>query len=276
MIRYEVAGHEASLLPEGKKWKLVWADEFDGTELDRTKWDYRLCMMGKRHVTWDTEGVHLDGNSNAVFTIYEKDGEICSSQLQTGYNYMDAVQPNVGTFDKGLTWPIGPLKDPLYTKKFGYFECRCKLQKRKGWWSAFWLQSPIIGATLHPETSGIENDIMESFVPGKVIDHHNHYAGYASDHKDVFCGKGAEGLDPDLYHTFSMLWDENGYTFYIDGCEDGHIDGHVSQIPAFIMLSTEVQGYRGAAHKPSPDAIECAKLGDEFVVDYVRVFGWDE
>ena len=79
MIRYEVAGHEASLLPEGKKWKLVWADEFDGTELDRTKWDYRLCMMGKRHVTWDTEGVRLDGNSNAVFTIYEKDGEICSS-----------------------------------------------------------------------------------------------------------------------------------------------------------------------------------------------------
>jgi hypothetical protein len=25
--------------PEGKTWKLVWHDEFDGTELDTTKWD---------------------------------------------------------------------------------------------------------------------------------------------------------------------------------------------------------------------------------------------
>lgn len=90
MKKFEIKDHEPSLLPDGN-WKLVWSDEFDGTELDTTKWDYRLSMMGKRHRTWDDEGVKLDGNSNAVFSIYEKDGEICSSQLQTGYNYMDAI-----------------------------------------------------------------------------------------------------------------------------------------------------------------------------------------
>ena len=75
MKKFEVENHAESLLPDGD-WELVWSDEFDGEELDMTKWDYRLSMMGKRHITWGTEGVKLDGNSNAVFTVYEKDGEI--------------------------------------------------------------------------------------------------------------------------------------------------------------------------------------------------------
>ncbi|MBQ8509563.1 MAG: glycoside hydrolase family 16 protein [Clostridia bacterium] len=270
MQKYEVEGHVPSWLPDGKQWKLIWNDEFDGTELDMTKWDYRLCMMGKRHITWGTEGVALDGSSNAVFTVYEKDGEICSSQLQTGYNFMDAAVSDKPTFGGGLVWPIGKLNQHKFLKKYGYFECRCKLQKKDGWWSAFWLQSPVIGSSLDPEFSGIENDIMESFSPGNCIHHCNHYGGYGPDHVRVDTGKGASGLNLDEYHTFAMLWNEDGYTYYIDGVEDGHVDGPVSQIPQFILISTEVQGYRGANHCAS-DAAKLA-VGDTFVVDYVRVF----
>lgn len=270
MQKYEVSGHVPSYLPEGKKWQLVWADEFDGTELDMTKWDYRLSMMGKRHITWGTEGVTLDGNSNAVFTVYEKDGEICSSQLQTGYNFMDEPIPGHATFDGGLVWPIGKLHEPKYLKKFGYFECRCKLQQKLGWWSAFWIQSPVIGSSLDPAFSGTEIDIMESFKPGKVVDHYVHYNGYGPDHKAAIAGKGAEGLSLDEYHTFAVEWNEDGYTFYIDGVCDGHTDGPVSKIPQFILLTTEVHGYRTAAHCASPQAK--LAVGDKFIVDYVRVF----
>lgn len=35
-----VSNHIPSYLPDGK-WNLGWNDEFDGTELDMTKWDYR-------------------------------------------------------------------------------------------------------------------------------------------------------------------------------------------------------------------------------------------
>ena len=35
-----VEGREASLLPSGRKFKLVWNDEFDGDKLDETKWGY--------------------------------------------------------------------------------------------------------------------------------------------------------------------------------------------------------------------------------------------
>ncbi len=273
MQKYEIKDHVPSFLPDGKKWKLVWSDEFDGTELDRSKWDYRLNMMGNRHKTWSDEGVTLDGNSNAVFTVFEKDGEICSSQLQTGYNFMDNPSPKDekrATFDSGLCWTIGKLKDSLYTKKFGYFECRCKLQKKPGWWSAFWIQSPVIGSTLHPETSGVEIDVMESFKPGEVINHCLHFAGYGEDRVSNAYGEGAKGLDLDEYHTFAVDWDETGYTFYIDGKEDGRAERYVSEVPEFILITTEVNGYRSAAHKPTEEAKKA--VGDKFIVDYVRVF----
>ena len=51
-------------------------------------------------------------------------------------------------------------------------------------------------------------------------------------------------LDIEEYHTLGMLWEEAGYTFYVDGKEDGHSDAPVSHIPQFILISTEVSGYR--------------------------------
>ena len=274
MQKYEVKDHEPSYLPDGKKWKLVWSDEFDGTELDTTKWDYRLAMMGKRHITWDDEGVKLDGNSNAVFSIYEKDGKICSSQLETGHNYMDGPVGDGYTFDGGLKWPIGKLRPHKFLKKYGYFECRCKLQQKRGWWSAFWLQSPVIGCSLDAGVAGIENDILESFEPAKAIFHSNHVHGYGDDHIQIKAGVGREydEKEADEFHTYAVHWSPEGYTYYIDGVEDGHIDAPVSHTPQFVMLSTEVNGYRSAEHAPTAEAIQTAKEGDVFLVDYVRVF----
>ena len=58
MKKFEVNGHEPSFLPEGE-WKLVWADEFDGTELDRSKWDFRLNFWGKPFDATQTRGLFL-------------------------------------------------------------------------------------------------------------------------------------------------------------------------------------------------------------------------
>lgn len=269
MKKFKVDGHEDSLLPEGR-WRLVWNDEFDGTELDISKWDYRLNMMGKRHRTWTDDGVELDGNSNAVFRIFEKNGEICSSQLQTGYNFMDEpVEVKEDCFGGGLVWPIGKMHESKFLHRYGYYECRCKLQKKEGWWSAFWLQSPTIGCSLNPEEAGIENDIMESFHPGEVIEHVNHYGGYGIDHQCVKHGETIK-VDLDEFHRFGMLWRPDGYTFYVDGKETGHSDAPVSKRPQFILISTEVNGYRGKMHAATDEAK--AAVGDEFIVDYVRVF----
>ena len=118
MQKFTLANHEDSLLPDGN-WKLVWNDEFDGTELDRTKWDFRMSMMGKRHYAWSDKAVHLDGNGNVVFDILMEDGHPVSSQLQTGYNFMDEpVQQTTFGVDH-LQWPIGKLKKNLFTHLYG-------------------------------------------------------------------------------------------------------------------------------------------------------------
>ena len=278
MKTFEVKGHAPSILPDGE-WTLAWADEFDGTELDTTKWAYRTHIWGRKHPGFSTEGVELDGNSNAVFHIFEKDGKIVSPHLQTGYNWVDAPPQQSAVFygnnqeeEMLLSWPVGKFEKHKFLHRYGYYECRCKLQKECGWWSAFWLQSPVIGTTADPGESGIENDIMESFTPGEVSVHVNHYNGYGPDWDKKITG-GNITLDLDEYHTFGMLWEPDGYTWFVDGVQDGEkITEPVSHIPQFVLISTEVNGYRLPGCKATDEAWVAAKAGDVFVVDYVRVF----
>lgn len=270
MKKYEVKDHAPSILPDGYEFELVWSDEFDGSELDMTKWDYRLSMMGKRYPSWTDDAVRLE-DSCVVFSIKEKDGKVVSPHLQTGYNFMDEPATDTSKGRPHLQWRIGKLKESKYTHKYGYFECRCRLQQMKGWWSAFWIQSPIIGATLDAKTSGAEIDVMESFVPGEVKPHNVFKGGYGIDVERIKVG-GMDGISTDEFHTFGVLWTEDKYVFYVDGTEDGVIDKNVSDIPEFILISTEVNGYRTVEFAPTEEAFAAASAGDTFLVDYVRVF----
>lgn len=269
MKEFNVENHESSYLPDGKNWKLVWADEFDGTTLDTSKWDYRLCMMGKRHEAWTDKGVHLDGNSNVVFTLILEDGMPRSSQLQTGYNFMDEPVKKTTFAHEFLQWPIGKLKKSKFTHSYGYYECRCRLQQKDGWWTAFWIQSPVIGASLDPADTGVEIDIMESYPSGTIYPHNVFTGGYGQDMQWLKVG-GDITVSKEEFHRFGLLWDETGYTFYIDGKEDGHIDTCITARPEFVLISTEPKGYRFEDHNPTEEAFN--SVGDEFIVDYVRVF----
>ena len=91
MQEIRVEGHEPSLLPENKKWKLVWSDEFDGDTLDETKWGFRLNYWGQRAQQFTDQGVSLDGKGNVVFRPVVEDGMVKSAQLQTGENSFDGI-----------------------------------------------------------------------------------------------------------------------------------------------------------------------------------------
>jgi hypothetical protein len=290
MPEFKVKDHEPSILPEGE-WTLAFADEFDGEALDRTKWANRLSMMGRRWF-WTEDAVELDGKGNARFFLKKDEtGNLLTTQLQTGFNFMDEPIRRIEADDASvfvkpswnedqLQWKIGKLHENLYLHGPGYFECRCRLQQKEGWWSAFWLQSPVIGSTIDPKTSGCEIDIMESFSVGTVNGHNVFTGGYGVDKKRVKVG-GMEGVDTSVFHRFGLKWDETGYTFYVDGKEDGRVDlyhapdGSVhdlrSAFPLFILISTEVRGYRKEG-KPWPESFEAFEAGDDFLVDYVRVF----
>ena len=45
----------------------------------------------------------------------------------------------------------------------------------------------------------------------------------------------------DGFHRFGCIWDEEGYTFYVDGVQSGlKLTEAVSDAPQFILVATEV------------------------------------
>ena len=252
-----VKDREPSLLPEGRKFKLVWNDEFDGTALDESKWMYRTNFWG-RNAHWfaKPEDGCVEVKDGKAYLKLKKlpNGQFVSPQLQTGELMWD--HPWVA--DRKGFWPLPKREKPKFVHAFGYYECRCKLQKKPGWWSAFWMQTETQGTCLDPARAGIEHDIMEAFEPGEILPHCFHANGYGADYhgfKASETWKKGENVHKhtvkvsDDYHVYGMLWEKDGYTCYIDGKQDGPKVGvatgdPVSQVPEFILITTEAKWYR--------------------------------
>jgi hypothetical protein len=281
-----VEGHAASLLPDGRKFKLVWHDEFDGDALDESKWSYRTNFWGRR-AHWfagpENHAVEVKGGLLRLKLVKKPDGQFVSPQLQTGELVWDIPHvPNPSGF-----WPLPKRAKPKFVHKYGYYECRCRLQKMPGWWSAFWMQSEQQGCTLDPETSGIEHDIMESFDPGQVYVAAFHMNGYGRNYRGFhipsaydesptpkFNGKFNLAVDTENFHTFGLLWEPSGYSVYVDGRLRGRHGAAVSHVPEFVLLTTEAKWYRRnrMTGNPVPELDAAAAACDDFAVDYVRVY----
>jgi beta-glucanase (GH16 family) len=282
MKQFDVKDHAPSFLPDGK-WKLVWSDEFDGNELDRTKWGFRLNFWGERFDAYSDEGIVVR-NGCVELHRTEKNGNYVSPQLQTGANSFDhLVKTRENPWGQDGIWPLDRLEEPKFVHRYGYYECRCKFQQYpEVMWSAFWLQSPTIGARFEPEWCGIESDIMEYFKPDTITSG-NIMGGYGRQYKNE--GRITRTLDEtaDGWHYFGMDWQPDGYVFYCDGKETARCSTHVSHVPEFILLTTEIQGYRsvkqgkfkllnGGIAEESPFAVKDGFVDDAFIVDFVRVY----
>lgn len=284
MKEWKVKGHAPSYLPQDGEWKAVWSDEFDGKELDRSKWDFRLHYWGRRSPTFTDEGVELDGNGTMKIQLIRRGDDFYSAHLQTGGMTFDLPRdPDCNTF-----WPFGTKKKPLFMHRYGYYEIRCRLPHSDGWHAAFWLQAPGIGSHPDPEQCGVECDVMENY-----RQHTNGTLG---------CGCGWNGYGKenkwyghfwfpyveteDGWHRYGVDWRPDGYIFYADGQEVGRQmapECPVSHVDQFILVSTECHGYHrvftetaGAGEnrmkaRPVPELFD-AVLPDCFEVDYVRVF----
>ena len=76
-MKYEVQGHEPSLLPEGR-WELVWADEFDGNELDHSGSHFLYAPFELCH--------HFCANAAFLILVCNNDfHEIVSRKIVKGF-----------------------------------------------------------------------------------------------------------------------------------------------------------------------------------------------
>ena len=283
--RATVKGEAPSLLPDGHEFKLVWSDEFNGDSLDTSKWGYRTNFWGRRaHWFARPEDGCVEVKDGLVHLKVRKlpNGQFVSPQLQTG-----EIMWDVPAMDnpKGFWW-LGKREKAKFVHKFGYYECRFRLQRKPGWWSAFWMQTETQGCTLDTARAGIEHDIMESFSPGDVSRHMFHYDGYGPDYKAYSIPGGITKewigsltMSTDEFHTMGLLWEPDGYTVFVDGRRHGEKTGlaqgkPVSHTPEFILISTECMWYRQKhmTEKGVPELEAAAAAGDDFVVDFVRVY----
>lgn len=222
-----------------KDYQLTWNDEFDGTELNLLKWNYRGVGTVRKLATVSKESVKLDGKGNLQIKV-TKDSE--------GKYYVGQVST-----------------DGLYLTKYGYFECRAKMNQSIGPHVAFWLQSNTMGIENNdPQKNGVEIDIFEYHrkKPTRVF-HNLHWNGYGDAHMTV----GTNIELPNIgagYHTFGLEWKENLYIFYVDGKETWRTSTAVSQTDQYMILTTELTGFGGDPELGTfPDAVE---------FDYVRVY----
>lgn len=245
------------------KFELVWADEFDGTELDDTKWNTSGDTEVRRGGYWNGNMLELRDGNLVIFSEYFENG--FKDGDPAGW-YTTSVNSR-GKFDQ----------------TFGYFETRCILPAGVGQWSAFWMNSTVYPPDGADGSFGGELDIFEGPYynyddPDRVFGA-IHWGGYGDGHQSISVTYQIDPVDPyHSYNTYGFEWNENEYIYYVNGEKTAVVTKEraiPSLVDHYIIFSTEFSGADG-------DAFTTHGIGDmddngrdyrgEFIVDYVRVY----
>lgn len=234
-------------VPDGMK--LVWSDEFDGANLDGSKW---VCETGTGSGGW--------GNNELEYYTDRKE----NVYLADSCLHIHAQRENMG--DKQYT--SARIKTQgKYTFTYGYVEARMKIPRSTGIWPAFWMLGENINQVSWPACG--ELDIMEAInTEGKVYGTcHWDSNGYAT------YGTSSGVFDITQFHVYSLKWDREYIRVAVDDQQ------------YYEILIKDSTGGTGAFHKPMFFILNVAVGGNwpgfnvdngalpqELVVDYVRVY----
>jgi beta-glucanase (GH16 family) len=241
--------------PEGME--LVWSDEFDGDEIDRSNWTYDLGGWGwgngeAQHYTDRPENARLQ---NGLLVI-----ELRREQYEDSY-YTSARLKTQG----------------LREFQYGRIEARTKVPEGTGTWPAFWM----LGAAFDPASDDPgkqwpnvgEIDVMEHVgrEPDLVIGtiHGPGYAGSAG----ISQWNRQEFAIADDFHTVAIDWDASGIRWFFDGEQYFDVPRErvgrrewVFDQPFFLILNLALGGTLGGTIAPD------LAFPIQYYVDYVRVY----
>ena len=236
---------------------LVWSDEFTGTSVDTTKWEFMLGNGSAYGIPgWGNNELQYYTNTNATVA----NGELTITAKQQSLGGLNYTSSRLRTKNKG-DWT------------YGRIETRAKLPSGQGLWPAFWM---LPTATNYGgwAASG-EIDIMESKGqnPG-LIYNTLHYGGQ-------FPANVSSGTTTSLvgaagnFHTYAIEWQAGEIRWYVDD----------------VLVSTKNSWYSTAGPFPAPFDVNFHVLLNfavggnfvgspngttvfpaSFVIDYVRVY----
>jgi beta-glucanase (GH16 family) len=246
-----------------EEYELVWSDEFEGSDIDESKWSYDLgdgcdispdlCGWGNNELEYYTDRAENSFISDGKLVIKaEKETPLYLGQHQ--YTSARLVTKNKGDW------------------KYGRIDVRAKLPIGRGLWPAIWMlpTEEIYGGW--PRSGEI--DIMEyvGHEPQRVFGtiHYGHdFWRYNSQGLELESGTFA-----DDFHIFTVLWNESCIQFQMDGKNVGEPNTRTTTLPTtfpfdqkfHILLNVAVGGNLPG----NPDANTVFPQTME--VDYVRVY----
>ncbi len=251
---------EENKVPELAGYSLLWHDEFDGTELDESIWNYEPHEPG-----WTNQ--ELQEYTTSTDNVFLRDGNLVIKAIKTQKDGADYYTSGKVTAQNK--------KDFLY----GKVVARAKVPEGKGLWPAIWMMPKDEGYYGQWPKCG-EIDIME--VLGSRVDTAYgtiHYGEPHAEQQGTFVLEN--GSFADDFHEFSVEWEPGEMRFYIDG-EHYHtvndwftaVDGADEKPypapfnqPFFVQMNLAV----GGTWPGNPDeTTDFSKA--EFEIDYVRVY----
>ena len=242
---------DTAITPRGQElnlagYELVMEDNFDGSQLDLSKWEYRA------------NGPRRDG-FNSPNQVFLNDGNlVIRAEYRTDGEY-------------GPGWYAGMIRTiQEYTR--GYFEIRCIVSQGGGFWSAYWLNAQGMSSAeaSNGGLGGAEIDIFESnnyagnIFTRNSVTHAVHVGGYGDGLRSENEGSFKVPKPYTQYNTYGMEWNEDEYIFYINGVESlrTSFQKGVSEAPEYVIISEELPN----------EFTEQPGFSTDFIVDYVRVY----
>ena len=230
---------------------LVWSDEFNGDAIDLQNWTYDLGASG-----WgNAELQNYTANSE---NAYVSNGNLFIVAKKEGPHYSSARMKSIG----------------LQEFEHGRIDVRAILPFGQGIWPAIWMLGANFPTSGWPSCGEI--DIMElvgsspNTVHGTV-----HFGADWTQHNYVGDGTSlpAGQTFADEFHVFSIDWNTEGITWYIDDQPFYSVNAGVTgsqpypfNNPFFFILNVAV----GGQWPGYPDAT--TTFPQFMAVDYVRVF----
>ena len=253
------------------EWELVWHDEFDGDELDSTKWSPNI---------WAPRKVN---DEDQAYTEREKNIRVENGQLVIEAHLEDYGE---GKYTSGRIHTAGK-GDFLY----GRFEVRAKLPRGQGSWPAIWMlpSDPYKysttcepgedwqgSATCDAWPNSGEIDIMEhvgyqmGHIHGTVHNEAYYWAKWEQRKGRILI----DGVDED-FHIYALEWSPERIDAFVD---DVHYFSYMNEgtgwnawpydEPFHLIINIAVGGMWGRAGGPIDDSIFPQRL----LVDYARVY----
>lgn len=267
------AGEYRVVSPSGK-WVKVWADEFDGDDLDYSKW-------AKEENNY--------GGGNNERQAYRMDGKYCT--VKEGALNMNVFRDEHTTVD-GKKQPYSSAR--IRTRKraewqYGRFEIRAKMPSGQGIWPAVWML-PTDSKYGTWAACG-EIDIIES--RGSAVHETTgalHFGGpwprnqYVAHSYDFPEKNAAED-----FHIYAVEWSADEIKWFVDGelCQTRTKDEWFTEAAkddpsapfnqAFhLIINVAVDGRFFEGTDQRADLLPADAFPQTLQIDYVRVFQWAE